>query len=65
MSPIEQRRAAETRMDAAKRQFTAAARAAIRGDLAAPELAKDAYSELNAAREHLRTLPLILKGGCR
>jgi hypothetical protein len=57
------RRLAEDRMQAAKAQFSVAARAAMTGDPAAPELANAAYRELNEAREMLRGLPLLRAGG--
>lgn len=56
MSPSEQRRLAEDRMDNAKRQFTQAARAALAGDPQAPELAKAAYREVSDAQAALRAL---------
>jgi hypothetical protein len=51
-----EQRLAEERMNIAKRRFSAAARAALKGDPSAPELAKAAYAEVNGAREELRAL---------
>jgi hypothetical protein len=47
---------ARERMEAAKRQFSAAARAALAGDADAPRLAVDAFREVTEARAALREM---------
>lgn len=56
MSNIENLASAQSHMEDAKRRFTEAARAAMRGDPAAPALARAAYDEVNAARAELRAI---------
>lgn len=50
------RPAAEDQMSRAKRKFSEAARAALKGDPNAPALAKAAYDEVKGARKDLSAL---------
>lgn len=51
-----QRLAAEGRMDEAKRQFTAAAKATMAGDPNASDLAREAWQAIASARAELKAL---------
>ena len=63
MTPHEARGAAEARMADAKRRFSEAARAALRGDPNSKALAADAFEAVQTAREELRRL--VDQGGQR
>jgi hypothetical protein len=52
----ERRQLAEERMAEAKRQFSDAAKAALRGDPRSRELAAAAFEAIQGAREELRRL---------